>query len=51
MSFLAFSRDRQGRGWCCVREELVTELVVGDDTVESRWLRIKGQANKADVTG
>lgn len=35
----------------CVREELVTELIVGDDIVESLWLRIKGQANKADVTG
>ncbi|GAB0207904.1 mitochondrial enolase superfamily member 1 [Grus japonensis] len=27
-----------------------TELSVGDDTVESLWVRIKGQANKGDVT-
>lgn len=27
-----------------------TELAVGDDTVESLCVRIKGQANKGDVT-
>lgn len=26
-----------------------TELTVGNDTLESLWIRIKGQANKVDV--
>ncbi|GAB0206625.1 mitochondrial enolase superfamily member 1 [Grus japonensis] len=50
-----FRRDRQGRRGggvaLYVTEGLdCTELSVGDDTVESLWVRIKGQANKGDVT-
>ncbi|GAB0190604.1 hypothetical protein GRJ2_001525700 [Grus japonensis] len=49
-----FRRDRQGRRGggvaLYVTEGLdCTELSVGDDTVESLWVRIKGQANKGDV--
>ncbi|GAB0203307.1 hypothetical protein GRJ2_002796300 [Grus japonensis] len=49
-----FRRDRQGRRGggvaLYVTEGLdCTELSVGDDMVESLWVRIKGQANKGDV--
>ncbi|GAB0208021.1 mitochondrial enolase superfamily member 1 [Grus japonensis] len=49
-----FRRDRQGRRGggvaLYVTEGLdCTGLSVGDDTVESLWVRIKGQANKGDV--
>ncbi|GAB0182550.1 hypothetical protein GRJ2_000720300 [Grus japonensis] len=49
-----FRRDRQGRRCWGVglygTEGLdCTELSVGNDTVGSLWVRIKGQANKGDV--
>lgn len=36
--------------WTVVEGLDCTELVVGDDTVESLFVRLKGQANKGDVT-
>ncbi|GAB0199842.1 hypothetical protein GRJ2_002449600 [Grus japonensis] len=49
-----FRRDRQGRRGggvaLYVTEGLdCTELSVGNSTVESLWVRFKGQANKGDV--
>ncbi|KAJ7408181.1 mitochondrial fission process protein 1 [Willisornis vidua] len=49
-----FKRDRQGRRGegvsVCVRERLeCMELTVGNGSVESLWVRIKGQTNNVDV--
>ena len=48
-----FRRERQGRQrgrWHCLQWMHWTAWSsVGNDTVESLWVRIKGQANKRDV--
>ena len=49
-----FRKDRQGRRGGCValyvRECFdVTELMAGDDKVESLWVKIRGRADKADI--
>ena len=49
-----FRRDRQGRRGGGVTLNVVEglecmELAAGDGTVESLWVRIQGQTNKADV--
>ena len=49
-----FRRDRQGRRGggvaLYVRECFdVTELMAGDDKVESLWVKIRGRADKADI--
>ena len=51
-----FRKDRQGRQGgdvaLYVKGELgCMVLTIGDDTVESLWVRTKGKANKADVVG
>ena len=49
-----FRKDRQGRRGggvaLYVRECFdVTELITGDDKVESLWVKIRGRADKADI--
>ena len=48
-----FRKDRQGRSdgvALYVRECFdVTELITGDDKVESLWVKIRGRADKADI--
>ncbi len=49
-----FRKDRQGRRCgsvtVYVRECFdVTELITGDDKVESLWVKIRGRADKADI--
>ena len=49
-----FRKDRQGRRGggvaLCVKECFeVTELMTGDNKVESLWVKIRGRADKADI--
>ena len=49
-----FRKDRQGRkgsGMALYVRECfdVTELMAGDDKVESLWVKIRGRADKADI--
>ena len=49
-----FRKDRQGRrggGVALYVKECfeVTELMTGDDKVESLWVKIRGRADKADI--
>ncbi|MCQ4078480.1 endonuclease/exonuclease/phosphatase family protein [Klebsiella pneumoniae] len=49
-----FRRDRQGRRGggvaLYVRESFsATEIVTGDDNIESLWVKIRGRADKADI--
>ena len=49
-----FRKDRQGRrggGMALYVKECfeVTELMTGDNKVESLWVKIRGRADKADI--